>query len=199
MPGKRNLNRENELRRESTKRRRVDSLLISYVKTIYPRIYDEAHMFYTSLVAIYDNKKDLTKTPEFRSFIKNKGPKMDNFELKIELIDQGTKPEMPTSTAETTSVSVAETTVVSTAETTPVSVAETTPVPPAETTVVSVAETTPVPPAETTSVPVAETTPELLPLDDDTIDQLITDLRQDPTIGDFFNNIEHELDNCPFW
>ena len=106
---------------------------------------------------------------------------------------------MPTSTAETTSVSVAETTVVSTAETTPV--------PPAETTVVSVAETTPVPPAETTSVPqaettsvpVAETTPELLPLDDDTIDQLINDLRQDPTVQDFFNNIEYELDNCPFW
>ena len=183
MSGKRDLKRENELRREAAKRRRVERVLISYVKVIHPGIYDEAHMYYSSLVAKYHDKKDLTKTPEFQSFIKNKGPKMDNFELRIELIEQGTIPETPAPAAETT----------------PAPAAETTSAPAAETTADPAAETTSAPAAETTSAPAAETTAALLPLDDDTLEQLIADLRQDPVILDFFDNIEYEIDNCPLW
>ena len=159
MSGKRDFERENELRRVETKRRRVEKVLIGYVKAIHPGIYDEAHLYYSSLDATYQNKKDLTKTPEFRSLIKNKVPRTDNFELKIELMEQGTIPETPAPAA----------------------------------------KTTPAPAAETTPAPAAETTAALLPLDDDTLEQLIADLRQDPVILDFFDNIEHEIDNCPLW
>ena len=175
MPGKRNLQRENQIRREETKRRRVEKVINGYVKATYPRIYEEARLFYTNLDAMHQGKKDLTKTPGFQSLVKNKLARMDNFELKIELMEEGTIPRTPE--------------------------AETTPAPEAA------VETTAAPEAavETTAAPeaAAETTPallpDLLPLDDDTLQQLIADLQQDPTIQDFFDNFEHEIDNCPLW
>ena len=165
MPGKRNLERENLVRRQETKRRRVEKVINGYVKAIYPSIYDEARLFYTNLDAKHQGKKDLTKTQGFKSLVENKHPRTDNFELKIELMEQGTIPRTPA--AETTAA--------------PEAVAETTAAPEA------VAETT------------AALLPDLLPLDDDSLEQLLADLRQDPAMQDFFDNIEYEIDNCPLW
>ena len=39
----------------------------------------------------------------------------------------------------------------------------------------------------------------LLPLSEEDFNTIMDDLRQDPTIQDFFTNIEFELDECPMW
>ena len=39
----------------------------------------------------------------------------------------------------------------------------------------------------------------LLPFSEEEFNAMMDDLRQDPTIHDFFTNIEFELDECPMW
>ena len=175
MSGKRNLVRENEVRRMDTKRRRAEKVMLGYVKTLHPGVYDEANRYYTNLDKIHPGKKDLTKTTDFRSLLKNKVATMDRFELRIELMDHGT------------------------ATTTTTPAAETAPAPAPEITPDPAAETAPAPAPEITLDPVGETTPTLTPLDEETLEQLMADLRQDPAMGDFLDNIDFEIDNCPLW
>ena len=177
MSGKRNLIRENEIRREQTKMRRFEKVIVGYVKAIHPAIYDEANLFHSSLNAMYQSKKDLTKTEEFRSLIKNKTTTMPNFQLKIQLLDQRTTLEM----TETAAAPTPET-------------PETTAAAPAP----EMTETAAAPTPETPETTAAKTT-DLLPLDDDTLGQLIADLQEDPVMMDFFANIEYEIDDCPLW
>ena len=54
-------------------------------------------------------------------------------------------------------------------------------------------------PTATVSVEKAETYQELQPLDDEAFNTLLDDLRQDPDIASFFDNIDFELDDCPLW
>ena len=182
MSGKRNLARENQIRRLATKRKNADKVMIGYIKTVHPAIYAEADKYLQNLTKEYPDKKDLSKTKSFQYLLKNKVVKMDNFELRIELKDYR-KASDPAAEV-----------------TTPNSPAEVTTADPA-------AEvTTPNSPAEvTTADPAAEvTTPDpqdaTLPLmDEETLELIMADLREDPTIATFLNNLEYELDDCPLW
>ena len=184
MPGKRNLARENEVRRMDTKKRRAERVIIGYVKTLHPAVYDEGNRYYTYLDKIHPGKKDLTKTTDFRSLLKNKVVITNNLELRIELMDHGTAKTTTTTTT-----------------TTPA--AETAPAPAPEIMLDPAAETVPAPAPEITLDPAAETVPapapEITPLDEETLEQLMADLRQDPDMAAFLDNIDFELDNCPLW
>ena len=196
MLGKRrNLLRENEVRRQETKKRRADKVVVGYVKALYPVIFEQASAYYVKLDRANPEKKDLTKTLEFRTLQKNKVAVTDNFELKIELIDNG---KQTTQTVKTTPALEAEATA-----SPPALEAEATASPPA-----LEAEATASPPAleaeataSLTPQATTDTTYETLlaPLDEETLEAIIADLRQDPVMGDFLDNIEYELDSCPLW
>ena len=194
MPRKRDLGKENVLRTEEAKRRRVERVLTGYVKYIHPRIYQEAHRFYNNLDATYPRKKDLRKTHEFQQLKTNNVQGMNNFVLRIPLMECETTLETSAQTtnvqetsAQTTNVqeTSAQTTNVqeTSAQTTNV---QETPAPPLSGTI----------PAETTTT---TTTTDLLSIDDAVLEQIMADLRQDPCIKDFFDNFDFEMDDCPLW
>ena len=168
----RNNKRENEVRRIETRRRRTEKVMINYIKTMHPYAYDEASKYYTELNKRYPDKLDLTKTSEFDFLLHNKVVTMNNLELKIKLMDHGKQ-------TKTTATTSAEEII--------------TPDPQGES----------VPPAaQEITVDQAGGTvsgPELLPMDDETLNQLIVDLQEDPDIASFFNNLDSELDECPLW
>ena len=192
MSGKRrNLPRENEARRQETKKRRADKVVVGYVKALYPVIFQQASEYYVKLDQANPQKLDLTKTLEFRTLQKNKIAVADNFELKIELIDNGKQTEKTTPALEAEATpsltpqlidngKQTETTT-QTVKTTPALEAEATP------------SLTPQPTTDTT----CETL--LTPLDQETLEAIIADLRQEPFMDDFLNNIEFEQDSCPLW
>ena len=191
MSGKRNLARENQIRRLATKRKNADKVMIGYIKTLHPAIYAEADKYLQNLTKEYPDKRDLSKTKSFQYLLKNKVVKMDNFELRIELkdyrkaSDPAAEVTTPNSPAELTTTDPA-------AEvTTPNSPAEVTTADPAAevTTPNSLAEMTTPDPQDAT-----------LPLmDEETLELIMADLREDPTIATFLNNLEYELDDCPLW
>ena len=90
MPKNRNLHRENEIRRMMTKKRRAEKVMLDYVKTLHPGVFNEASTYYHDLDRMYPNKGDLTKTTEFQALLTNKVATMNNFQLKIQLLDSGT-------------------------------------------------------------------------------------------------------------
>ena len=93
----RNLKRENEVRRKETAKRREDKVIVGYIKTKYPKVYEEALNFTHEIDRANPTKLDLTKTPQFRAMLKEKKSTFtDNMELKIELMNEGKQ-----STAET--------------------------------------------------------------------------------------------------
>ena len=66
-----------------------------------------------------------------------------------------------------------------------------------ETTTTNVRETSgPSPSSEETTV---ETTTELPLIDDDTLEELIAELREDSNLQRFFDNLDFEMDDCPLW
>ena len=224
MLGKRrNLLRENEVRRHETKKRRADKVVIGYVKALYPEIFEQASAYYVKLDQA-NPEKDLTKTVAFRTLQKNKVAVTDNFELKIKLIDNGkqTKTTATTQAVKTTPALEAEATASLTPQPTTDTMYETPLLPLDEetlelpldeetlATMIAVeAEATASPPAleaeattdtmyETPLLPLDEETLEL-PLDEETLATMIADLRQDPFMLDFLDNIEFELDDCPLW
>ena len=168
MSKNRNLARENHVRRVMTKTKNENKVMLGYVRTLHPNVYEEACTYYRCLTKKYPDKKDLSKTPDYQRLLQDKVATTGNFELRIELMDSG---KAPGPQAEITQ-------------------AEITPDPPRGIT-----------PGEITPGPQAEITPaETLPgLDEDSLEQLMADLREDPTIADFFDNIEYELDTCPLW
>ena len=218
MSGKRNLARENQIRRLMTKRKNADKVMIGYIKTLHPAIYAEADKYLQNLTKEYPDKKDLSKTNGFQYLLKNKLVKMGNFQLRIKLKDYR-KASDPAAEVTTPNLLAEVTTADPAAEvTTPNSLAEVTTADPAAevTTPNSLAEvttadpaaevTTPNSPAEvTTANSLAEmTTPDpqdaTLPLmSEETLEAIMADLREDPDIANFLNNLEYELDDCPLW
>ena len=224
MSGKRNLARENEIRRLTTRRKNADKVIIGYIKTIHPAVYGEAEKYLEGLIAEYPDKKDPSKTKGFRHMLRtktssemhlarNKVVKMDSFRLQIELNDytKRSNPPAQSSQAEaTTSNSPAEVTIQS-------SQAEaTTSNSPAEATIQSSqAEATLTLMDEgtlgaevTIQSSQAEVTTSNTPdpldatltlMDEGKLGQIMADLREDPTIATFFSDFEHQLDNCPLW
>ena len=72
MPrGKEAQERHNELRRNKTSLSKQAIFVMEYIRTVYPRIYDEASGFYNSLKAKYPDKNDIRKTNEYKSFKKS--------------------------------------------------------------------------------------------------------------------------------
>ena len=192
MSKNRNLVRENHVRRAMTRTKNENKVMLGYVRTLHPNVYEEAHTYYRCLTKKYPDKKDLSKTADYRRLLQDKVATTGNFELRIELLDSGK-----------TSNSPAEITPNSPAEITPNSPAEITPDP---LTGVTPAEITPDPltgvtPTEITPDPLAGITPsETLPgLDKDSLELLMVDLREDPTIANFLDNLQHELDTSPLW
>ena len=210
MPGKRNLRRENEIRRMMTKKRRTEKVMLDYIKTLHPGVFNEASTYYLDLDRMYPNKGDLTKTAEFQALLTNKVATMNNFQLKIQLLDSGTATTITTTpTAEARPDPEPEKTPATEAmpdpepEKTPAT--EAMPDPEPEKT--PAAEETPTPAAETTlpkalgttTDPASETMSFLPELDERTLEQLIAELQQDPVMADFLDNIDFELDDCPLW
>ena len=202
MLGKRrNLLRENEVRRQETKKRRADKVVIGYVKTLYPEIFEQARAYYVKLDQANPEKKDLTKTLEYRTLQKNKVAVTDNFELKIELFDNGKQTKTTTTTTQTVKTTPAlEAEATASLPTLEAEATASLPTLEAEATAslpTLEAEAT----ASLTPQATTDTTCETLlqPLDEETLEAIIADLRQDPVMVDFLDNIEFEIDNCPLW
>ena len=72
MSGKkpRNLVRENEIRRRDTAQRRSEKVILGYIKAIHPKIYNEGSQFFDKVNKAHPQKKDLTKTEEYKATIK---------------------------------------------------------------------------------------------------------------------------------
>ena len=219
MSGKRDLTRENEIRRLTTIRKNADKVITGYIKTMHPAVYGEAEKYLQDLIAEYPDKRDPSKTKRFKHMLRtktnsekhparNKVVKMDSFRLQIELNDytKRSNPPAQSSQAETTTSNTpAEVTIQSSqAEATTSST-------PAEVTIQSSqAEVT----IQSTQAEVtiqssqAEATTSSTPdpqdasltvMDEGTLEQILADLREDPTIATFFSDFEHQLDNCPLW
>ena len=184
MSRNRNLVRENYVRRVMTRTKNENKVMLGYVRTLHPNVYEEAHTYYRCLTKKYPDKKDLSTTEDYRRLLKDKVATTGNFELRIELMDSGKASNSP-----------AEITLNSPAEITPDPLTRVTP-----------GEITPDPqtgvtPAEITPDPLAGITPsETLPgLDEDSLELLMADLREDPSIANFLDNLQCELDTSPFW
>ena len=182
MSAKRDLARENEIRRQTTKRKNEDKVIIGYIKAKHPAVYDEAQKYLEGLVAEWPDKKDPSKIKRFRQMMetqtrsethlaKSKVVKMDSFQLQIELNDYGKRSNPPAQvTVQKTQAEV--------------------------TTSSSQAEVT-----AAAGVPTAPDPQDVtLPLmDEETLGQIMAELREDPNIATFFSDFENQLDNCPLW
>ena len=181
MSASRNLPRENEMRRRATRKKNADGVIIGYIKTKHPSIYDEAEKYLQGLRVEYPDKMDLSKTKRYRDMLKT-GPanencqakskvmRMDSFRLQIQLDDYAKTANPP---ARDTSAEV-------------------------QTTRVEMASTL----TELTTAVTPQDHPQdatLSLMDEGTLEELMNDLREDPTIADFFNNVEYQIDNCPLW
>ena len=225
MSRKRDLDKENVLRTEEAKRRRLERVLTGYVKYIHPRIYQEAHQFYNNLHAAYPKKKDLRKTHEFQQL------KTNNFVLRIPLMDCETTLKTSAQTtnveetsAQTTNVEETSAQTINVQETSAQTInvletsaqtinvletsAQTINVQETSAQTINVLETsaqtinvqeTSAPPLSGTIPAETTTTTDLLPIDDAVLEQIMADLRQDPCIRDFFDNYDFEMDDCPLW
>ena len=207
MSKKRDIALERMQRREEAKRRRVERVVNTYVQLCHPEIYDQAYGFYQQLDSVHPDKKDLRKTPGFLALKHmhasrvphTKEKTMVKMQLRIPLIQPKTTVEMVdlSPAKETLALSPAKETV----DLPPAK--ETVDLPPAkETLVLSPAkETVDLPPAkETVDLPPAkETMTNLLPIDDDVLEEIMADLRRDPDIQSFFENMDFQDDDCPLW
>ena len=221
MPKELKKDRKNVYRREESHRVRQERIITGYVKHRYREIYVEACEFYQHLNKIYPTKKDLRRTNEYlwlcdgtettmRKYYPRKGEKKDKMVLKIPLMSEDEIPicqhhtvlessmqeepvvenvvEIIEPTGNDESSGQEETVVESVAEIV------------VETTEPSVNDESSSQ-DETVAVNVAETTEpsDLLPVSEETIEQIIGDLREDPDIANFFQDIDFEHDDCPLW
>ena len=202
--GKRNLPRENEIRRQTTRRRNADKVLIGYIKTIHPAVYGEAEKYLKGLIAEYPDKKDPSKTKRFQQMLRtkttgenhlarNKVVKMDSFRLQIELNDYNKRSNPPAQSSQaetTTSNSQTEATIQTSQAEATLTVMDEGTLGADVTIQSSQAEVS----TSNTQEPL-----DLTLMDEGTFGQIIADLREDPTIATFFSDFEHQLDNCPLW
>ena len=192
MPAHRNLTRENEVRRLQTRRKNDNKVLLGFIKKTYPRVHGEAMKFMEALREEYPDKIDLSKTKSFWDMInteaagKNTEAAGKNTEAAGKNIRATTK--AVSLNAVRLRIKLGEYT-----STTQGSAAE---VP--EQTVVDEQAT---PQSETVTVVDEGTVPDatLSLMDEATLNGLMEELREDPMIADFFNQIEWEHDNCPLW
>ena len=203
MSKKRDRDLENMQRREEVKRKRVERVVTAYIQLCHPEIYDQAYGFYQQLDSVHPDKKDLRKTAAFLALKHEHTSKpvkrvrhtmektTDNMLLRIPLMQRKTTVHETTvheTTVEMVDLSPAKETV----DLSPAK--ETVDLPPAK-------ETVDLPPAkETVDLPPAkETMTNLLPIDDDTLEEIMADLQQDPDIQSFFENMDFQDDDCPLW
>ena len=183
MSKQRNRELENTQRREEAKRRRTERVVSGYVKTCHPEIYDKAYEFYQHLDNMYPDKKDLRKTTTFLS-LKDKHAKSVNKPVN-KPVNIPVKRVNVRHTAEKTTDNMVLHIPLMQWKTTNIQ----------ETTVETVPHTS----IEETTVETVETTADLPPIDDNILEEIIADLREDPNIQDFFNDLDFQLDNCPLW
>ena len=226
MPKELSMERKNIYRREESQRVRVERIITGYVKYQHPEIFKEANDYYDLLNTLYPDKKDLRRCNEYELLKRETSRRMrkyytkkpktadeksktadkksktaDTMVLRIPLMDEATvstttqSAEIPAYTHEAT---VSTTTTTQSAEI------------PAYTHKVTVETTTQSAeiPAYTHEVTIETTTEELstpsmttdlAPVSDEVLNQIIEDLREDPDITNFFDNIDFELDDCPLW
>ena len=198
-------------RQKEASRVRVNRIIADYVEMRYPNIYEEAKMLYTKLDMLYPGKKDLRKTYEFcllatgssdnkyRYMRKTQDAVSDKMVLEIPLMHTST---IPTVVPDIPTVAPTIPTVVpdipTVAPTIPTVVPDIPTVAPTIPTVVpdipTVAPTIPtvVPDIPTVAPAVipdigAEITLPMVP--DKIIDEIIMELRQDPEVCNFFDDI----------
>ena len=177
MPSyRRNNEKENLRRRNDTKIKRSDKVIIKYIEANHPAIYQEAKECYEKLDKLHPDKIDLTKTDEFKSITKADDSQMDNIQLNIQLLNPA---EVQAAQLKAKPVAT-------------------------ETTLQVISQSSPAIPPVAAHVTIGQqyepvTGPELQPVDQETIDQLISDLREDPDVGTFFQDWDFELDDCPLW
>ena len=191
MSGKkpRNLKRENEIRRRDTAQRRSGKVILGYIKAVHPKIYNEGSKYFDKLNEAHPQKKDLTRTKEYKAMIKNNTGLMNDFELRIELMS--TKIQTTTMTATVALEPCQETPQPNTTCQDHPEPCQETPQP--NTTCQDHPE-----PCQETPQP-NTMCQDLLPLGEEEMEALLDDLRQDSNIADFFANIDYELDTCPLW
>ena len=185
MSAKRNLPRENEMRRLATRKKNADKVIIGYIKTKHPVVYGEAEKYLQGLNAEYPDKKDLSKTKRFQNMlrteatcencqVRSKVVRMDSFRLQIELNDytKTANPPAQDSPAEVT----------------------------LQTSRDEMAKANTLAELATAAVTAQDPQDATLSLmDEGTLEEIMNDLREDPTIADFFSDVESQLDNCPLW
>ena len=194
MPPKRNYEAEKLLRRGDAKRRRFERVLTGYVQYIHPEIYSDARNYYDRLDAIYPEKKDLRKTPQFLTL--KDGPTshkpakvvkvqqtvqktvMDNFVLNIPLIQRRAEVHQKSTVVQETS------TITSAPETSTSTIAQGT------STITSA--------PETSTATSASEMPALPPIDEASLEQIIRELQGDPNLQYYFDDLD-DFDNCPLW
>ena len=172
-------------RQREAHRVRMERIITGYIETRYPNIYEEAKKVYTKLDMLYPTKKDLRKTYEFcvctsgstdnkyKYMRKTQDAVSGKMLLEIPLMSTSTVPAVSAQTVVPNAPAVSAQTVVPNAPT------------------VSAPTVVPIN-APTVSAP---TVPDIgaeitLPfLDNEIVDEIIGDLRMDPEICTFFDNI----------
>ena len=195
-----NLARKRVLRKDQTEKERKSRLICDYIKLRHPDIHSEAERVYDLLKQVYPEKKDLRKSNEFEHLSKyglnmpmkkyyirkSKQPVVKNsMILTIPLMTKDDMHEIVTGQSETT----VEEVVTGQSETTveEVVIDQSCQL---ESTVEEVV-------MEQSTQPQLESLEP--PLTDAMMAEIINDLRGDPDIHSFFENIDFELDNCPIW
>ena len=152
--------------------KRTDKVITKYVKNKYPAVYTEAVGYYETLNKLYPNKIDLTKTAEFISLTKPEESAATTIQLRIPLMSPAQVKKTASAATETTVEVLEESSL---------------PIPPVAAHVMFDENCEVVP------------DPLSLPMDQETMDQLMSELLEDPDVGDWFKNLEFEEDNCPLW
>ena len=200
------MTRKNIYRREESARVRVERVIAGYLEYKYPKIYEEAHDFYEHLNEIYPEKKDLRRSNEFE-WIRNgaygkmkkfytKKKKAVNMVLNIELMGKDTCGKSQETSVTLEASQETSMTLEANQET--------------SVTLEASQETSMLPleaSQETSTTPLeANQETSMLTLVDEEIQSIIDDLREDPNLSSFFDNLDaeldnldFELDNCPLW
>ena len=182
MSKRSNNERKNGYRKLENERIREERVICGYIKYRYPDMYNEANEYYQWLNQLYPTKKDLRKCNEFETLKHGTDiPIRKHYPRKITPDTHNIEDNM------VLSIPLMDQDDIQSVQT---------PTTPNETTV-EIEET-----GETVVVQTSSLleTPFTEPfLSDDLLEQIVNDLRKDPDISDFFENIDYEMDECPLW
>ena len=208
-------------RRAETLRVREERIISGYVNYQHPEIYKQAKEFYEHLDVLYPYKKDLRRTNEYEMLKDVQSRKMrkyytrktvkpkeitdtrkankpkeitDNMVLRIPLMNEHDTEntihtvEIPLMNEHDTENTIQTVEIPLMNEGDMVEI----PTPQHEITVGTTRETAVETPMTTDPI-------DLTLIDNEIIDRMIEELREDSGIADFFDNIDYELDDCPLW